>query len=484
MSSSGSIGPPSSPEIASALRSPPAGKQVRERRFLGYRAGHARLRRRLGALIIDNLLIAPMLVPCALVMGGLGPQAGVLYLAPYVIYFFLLEAHSGQTVGKRLAGLRVVGVDGGPVDALAVGARNVLRFVDGIPGPPLVGALSMTLTGPRRRRIGDLAARTVVVEAQEHSFVRAPRSALLALYPILWLGMAVLAALATPEPASPGSGGYASAEVPAASDIAVSKGTIWVTNPAVGTVTRLDARTHRQIGEPIRIGGAPLDIVSTRDGAWFSDRRRGVVGHIIAGRKEPTVRLVGVGAGSGLFGVAVGFGSVWVTDEQHGTVIRIDPARHKRVGQAIQVGAAPHGVAVGAGSVWVANSGDNTVARIDPRTGRTTRIQIGTFCHDVTVGEGAAWVVSPAGNLLRVDASSNRVRGAPIPLGSGPTSAEMQGGSVWIANAGDGNVVRVDARTGKRVGRPIPVGGSLSDLGVNGDAVWALRDDGRAIRVQ
>ena len=75
------------------------------------------------------------------------------------------------------------------------------------------------------------------------------------------------------------------------------------------------------------------------------------------------------------------------------------------------------------------------------------------FCHDVTVGEGSAWVVSPAGNLLRVDASSNRVRGAPIPLGSGPTSAETQGSSVWIANAGDGNVVRVDLRTGKRVGR-------------------------------
>ena len=482
MSSSGSIGPPSSPEIASALHSPPAAKPVRQRRFLGYRAGHARLRRRLGALIIDNLLIAPMLVPCALVMGGLGPQAGVLYLAPYVIYFFLLEAHSGQTIGKRLAGLRVVGVDGGPVDALAVGARNVLRFVDGIPGPPLIGALSMTLTGPRRRRIGDLAARTVVVEAQEHSFVRAPRSALLALYPILWLGMAVLAALATPEPASPGSGGYGSAEVPAASDIAVSRGTIWVTNPAVGTVTRLDARTHRQIGEPIRIGGAPLDVVSTRDGAWFSDRQRGVVGHIIDGPKGFTVRMVRTG-GAGPFGVAVGFGSVWVTDEQHGTVTRIDPVRHERVGRPIEVGAAPHGVAVGAGSVWVANSGDNTVTRIDPRSRRATRIQMGTFVHDVAVGGGSAWVVSPAGNLLRVDASSNRVIGAPIPLGSGPTSAETQGSSVWIANAGDGNVVRVDSRSGKRVGRPIPVGGSLSDLGVNGDAVWALRDDGRAVRV-
>lgn len=124
-------------------------------------------------------------------MGGTQVGVGFLYLAAWLLYFFLLELHTGQTVGKRLAGLRVVRVDGRPVDVMGIGARNGLRLIDGIPGLPLVGALSMTLTGERRRRIGDLAARTIVVEADQHAFVRGPWSPLIVIYPLVWVGMAI-----------------------------------------------------------------------------------------------------------------------------------------------------------------------------------------------------------------------------------------------------------------------------------------------------
>jgi uncharacterized RDD family membrane protein YckC len=171
---------------------PPAEPKPRpQRRYLGYQPGHARLRRRLGALIVDGFVCAPFLIPCVLLMGGLGRGAWLVYLAACLIYFFLLELHTGQTIGKRVAGLRVVRVDGRPVDVMGIGARNALRLIDGIPGPPLIGALSMTLTGQRRRRIGDLAAGTIVVEADEHAFVRGPWSPLIVVYPILWLGLAV-----------------------------------------------------------------------------------------------------------------------------------------------------------------------------------------------------------------------------------------------------------------------------------------------------
>jgi hypothetical protein len=74
---------------------------------------------------IDNLLFLPMFLPCSLVTGGAGPSAWLLYLAAYMVYFFGFELHSGQTLGKRAAGLRVVRADGGPVDAMAIGAGNV-----------------------------------------------------------------------------------------------------------------------------------------------------------------------------------------------------------------------------------------------------------------------------------------------------------------------------------------------------------------------
>jgi uncharacterized RDD family membrane protein YckC len=178
--------PPSSP-------TPP-----RPRKYLGYKAGDARLRRRLLALIIDGVVCIPLIIPCLLVMrflGSTGAGVGFLYLAASLLYFFLLELHTGQTVGKRLAGLRVVRVDGRPVDVMGIGARNGLRLIDGIPGLPLVGALSMTLTGERRRRIGDLAARTMVVEADQHEFLRGPWSPLIVVYPFLWVAMAIGAGL-------------------------------------------------------------------------------------------------------------------------------------------------------------------------------------------------------------------------------------------------------------------------------------------------
>jgi uncharacterized RDD family membrane protein YckC len=186
----GSVAPPGLGESAWAPPvAPPA--PAKKRKYLGYEAGRSYLRRRLGALIVDNLVTLPLILPCALVLGGFTPGAWFLFLALYLTYFFLCELHSGQTLGKRAAGLRVVRADGRPVDAMSIGARNVLRFVDGIPGPPLVGALAMALTGARRRRVGDVAGGTMVVEAEHQPFVRAPRSPLVTVYPVLWLGAAV-----------------------------------------------------------------------------------------------------------------------------------------------------------------------------------------------------------------------------------------------------------------------------------------------------
>ena len=112
----------------------------------------SRQSRRLVALIVDNILCFPLLFPSIWLMeaiGGTRIGAGFVWLAACLLYFFLLELHTGQTIGKRLTGLRVVRVDGKPVDVMGIGARNCLRPIDSIPGIPLVGALSMALTGER-----------------------------------------------------------------------------------------------------------------------------------------------------------------------------------------------------------------------------------------------------------------------------------------------------------------------------------------------
>jgi uncharacterized RDD family membrane protein YckC len=94
--------------------------------------------------------------------------SGVLVLVTFFItwcYFVLLEwLWQGQTVGKRMYGLRVIGEDGSPATFTAVLVRNLARIVDFLPGFYAVGLLSVIVT-PRSQRLGDLAAGTYVVRA-------------------------------------------------------------------------------------------------------------------------------------------------------------------------------------------------------------------------------------------------------------------------------------------------------------------------------
>lgn len=77
-------------------------------------------------------------------------------------YIFFEIAWNGQTPGKRATGIRVIRMDGTPVAATEVVIRNLVRVIDLLPTAYGIGVLSMFITD-KSRRIGDLAAGTVVV---------------------------------------------------------------------------------------------------------------------------------------------------------------------------------------------------------------------------------------------------------------------------------------------------------------------------------
>jgi len=68
----------------------------------------------------------------------------------------------GQTLGKRLLGIRVVDIQGLRLAFSQVAIRNLFRAVDILPGFYLVGGLAMLLNR-RQQRLGDLAANTIVI---------------------------------------------------------------------------------------------------------------------------------------------------------------------------------------------------------------------------------------------------------------------------------------------------------------------------------
>jgi uncharacterized RDD family membrane protein YckC len=81
----------------------------------------------------------------------------------YFLYHPLLElVMRGRTPGKRIAGVRIVNLQGGTPSTLAVLVRNAFRLVDSLPALYAVG-LCTTIINAQRARFGDLAAGTLLV---------------------------------------------------------------------------------------------------------------------------------------------------------------------------------------------------------------------------------------------------------------------------------------------------------------------------------
>ncbi|MEM8873981.1 MAG: RDD family protein [Planctomycetota bacterium] len=92
-----------------------------------------------------------------------GTASVVVLIGGFSLYFLLtaaVELATGRSIGKWIAGLDVVDLDGKPATLGALLTRNILRIADVWPIFPLV----IVLVHPLRQRLGDAAARTMVVQ--------------------------------------------------------------------------------------------------------------------------------------------------------------------------------------------------------------------------------------------------------------------------------------------------------------------------------
>lgn len=126
----------------------------------------------LDLVIVAGMLVAVFFVGVAFQAGGAGTLASVWeIIGSFVVifgYFWASEAMwSGQTIGKRVFRLRVVGDRGEPLSFIQAGIRNVVRIVDFLPYGYGVGLIVVFANG-KGKRLGDLAAGTVVVKDSDY----------------------------------------------------------------------------------------------------------------------------------------------------------------------------------------------------------------------------------------------------------------------------------------------------------------------------
>jgi len=135
----------------------------------------ARLGDRLIAVILDSVFVAALLLVIAaavvwhwphliestssmtLAIGAVGAALIISF-----IYYWLQEGAFGATMGKAIIGVRVTRQDGSVPGLGSSAIRNAFRIVEGL--PLYVPGFFVAAFTRGRRRIGDFAARTYVLE--------------------------------------------------------------------------------------------------------------------------------------------------------------------------------------------------------------------------------------------------------------------------------------------------------------------------------
>ncbi len=133
---------------------------------------------RLLAAVIDTAVVGGLSLVLTLLLLVLaevglvptGPWVGVLMIGGMFLiwngyYVFFEGLRQGRTPGKARVGIRVVRDTGHPVTLTDAVTRNVLRLADFLP-PPYLGGLLLMALHPSGKRLGDLAAGTLVVRDQ------------------------------------------------------------------------------------------------------------------------------------------------------------------------------------------------------------------------------------------------------------------------------------------------------------------------------
>ena len=215
--------------------------------------------------------------------------------------------------------------------------------------------------------------------------------------------------------------------------MAMSPDSVWISNDAIRSVQRVDARTNRLTAR-IAVNGEPCS------------------------------------------GLLYAFRSVWSpVCGKHPSLDRIDPSTNAVIAvYPIHPQNSEGGIAASEDSIWLATS-DGALSRVDPATGRVVqRIAIPSGSLNPLYANGIVWLTSGEHDkLLAIDPHSGKIL-ARVRVGSKPRFLTAAGGFVWTLNQGDGTITKVDA-TGKRVVATIHanIPGHGGEITYGNGSVWA-----------
>jgi YVTN family beta-propeller protein len=168
-------------------------------------------------------------------------------------------------------------------------------------------------------------------------------------------------------------------------------GSIWIVSPD-GYVSRIDADSARTVGS-VGVGNAPSGIAAGAGSVWVTNSADGTVTRI-----DPmTLVATTIPVGHGPAAVAVNAAGAWIATAGDNRLVRVDTETNAVAGTTT-VGNGPTAVLATPTAVWVANGRDATVMRLDPRSGKVNKtIRLGGTPNALTSAAGQVWVAIAPG---------------------------------------------------------------------------------------
>lgn len=395
----------------------------------------------------------------AVPLEGGGYRGGALNLAARLCSLAgpgqILASEGVVYLARRVEGLRFL-----PRRAERLkGIAERVRVVEVVPDEPLPPLPTPPAARPRlRTRVGIAAGVTAVAVA-----------ALLAILLTRSTGGVATALAANTAGLLRPNGGIV-AEVPVAgrpAGIAVGDKAVWITDAVSGTLLRVDP-DKKLVVDRIHVGTDPSGVAVGGGSVWVANSEDGTVSQV--NPSTDTVVAV-IRVGNGPTSVAYGAGKVWVLNVVDATVTAISPARgHTRT---IPLGQNASRLTFGLGAVWVTSEEAGLLLRLDPRTNSIVQaIPVGNGPVGVAAGDGSLWVANtPDRTVSRVDPTSGAVSKIPVP--GRAVELASAGATLFVSNTLDGTISVIDARAG-RLERTLATRNDPSMLAASSDRIWAL----------
>ena len=200
--------------------------------------------------------------------------------------------------------------------------------------------------------------------------------------------------IANPVRIDTGTGGA----VPA---VAANGDSVWILSDDKTTLSRVDPDQNKVVSE-LRLGAGCNTLTFGETALWVTCPSENRVLRI---NPETTLVEQRIAVSAQPFALAIGETSLWVLCLKDGRVERIDP-KTNRVTKTIETGvsgAAQGGIAIGQGSVWVTQTGF-PLTRIDPVTEKVAQQFWGHGGGAIHFGESSIWLTNlQSGTLWRID---------------------------------------------------------------------------------